>query len=46
MVAMAGVGVIIFISMFVNGYQWLKNSDKRSQIREIEKEIKELKGEA
>ena len=46
MAAFAGVGVLVFISMFVNGYQWLKNSDKRSQIRDIEKEIAELKGES
>ena len=43
MVYVALLGIIIFISMFVNGYQLIKHNDIKNQIEDIEKEINLIK---
>lgn len=39
MAYVALLGIIIFISMFVNGYQLIKHKDLENQIKELEKEL-------
>ena len=45
MIYVAILSVIVFISMFFNGVQSVKNGKVEKQITEKKKELKELKGE-
>ena len=42
MAYIALLGIIIFVSMFVNGYQLIKHNDIKGQIELLEKEVKKL----
>lgn len=43
MAYIALLGIIIFVSMFVNGYQLIKYNDLKNQKETLENEIKENK---
>lgn len=45
MVYVAGLSVIVFISMFFNRVQSVKNGKIEKEIAEKKKELKKLKGE-